>query len=221
MRTTVRFVIVTIMAIGLCSCGAARKVAADAPFRKDLVLFDPVSRIDVVGQQKQMERSETVSADAQNLLKDKLCTFDCGVEISSIYVPDQLEEAFAIQDDITALGQWYIESAGGDLKYITIPETVDRLIEESGHRYGLAIYSIGYSRTGGNYALEIVKSIGIGLLTGWVSAPYKNETHIYMMILDSETDKIIYNRHCYGEYDPLKEKHVEKALKRTFSDFTL
>ena len=207
------------MTLSLCSCGAARKVAADAPFRKDIVLFDPVSRIDIVGQPKLNDKSETISADAQNLLKDKLCTFDCGVEISSIYVPEDLEEAFAIQDDISALGQWYMESEGGDLNYITIPETIDWLIEESGHRYGLAIYSNGYTRTGGNYALEIAKSISLGILTGWVSAPYKNETHIYIMILDSETDKIIYNRHCYGEYDPLKEKHIEKALKRTFSDF--
>ena len=39
------------------------------------------------------------------------------------------------------------------------------------------------------------------------------------MILDSDTDRIVYNRHCFGEYNPLKDKHIEKALKRTFSDF--
>ena len=220
MRKIARLAIVPVIAAGLCSCGAARKVAEDAPYRKDVVLFDPVSRIDVIGQQKQRERSEIVSADAQNLLRDILCTFDSGVEISTIYVPEELEEAFELQDDIVALGQWYMETDGEDLNYITIPETLDRIIEESGHRYGLAVYSVGYSRTGGNYALEIAKSIGLGILTGWVSAPYKDETHIFLMILDSDTDRIIYNRHCFGEYNPLKEKHIQKALKRTFSDFT-
>ena len=219
MRTILKIAIAFAMAAGLSSCGAARKIAADAPFRKDIVLFDPVSRIDIVGRQNLKEKSETVSADAQNLLKDKLCTFDSGVEISSIYVPEKLEEAFAIQDDIMVLAQWYIETDGGDLKYITIPETIDRIIEESGHRYGMVVYSEGYSRTGGNYALEVVKTIGIGILTGWVSAPYKDETHLYLMILDSDTDRIVYNRHCFGEYNPLKDKHIEKALKRTFSDF--
>ena len=95
MRTIPRIAVVLLMTLSLCSCGAARKVAADAPFRKGIVLFDPVSRIDIVGQPKLNDKSETISADAQNLLKDKLCTFDCGVEISSIYVPEDLEEAFA------------------------------------------------------------------------------------------------------------------------------
>ena len=134
-------------------------------------------------------------------------------------VTEKLEEAFAIQEDIMTLAKWYIETDGGNLNYITIPETIDRFIEESGHRYGMVVYSEGYSRTGGNYALEVVKTIGIGILTGWVSAPYKDETHLYLMILDSDTDRIVYNRHCFGEYNPLKGKHIEKALKRTFSDF--
>ena len=219
MRTILKIAIALAMAAGLSSCGAARKIAADAPFRKDIVLFDPVSRIDIVGRQNLKEKSETFSADAQNLLKDKLCTFDSGVEISSIYVPEKLEEAFAIQEDIMTLAKWYIETDGGNLNYITIPETIDRFIEESGHRYGMVVYSEGYSRTGGNYALEVVKTIGIGILTGWVSAPYKDETHLYLMILDSDTDRIVYNRHCFGEYNPLKDKHIGKALKRTFSDF--
>ena len=220
MRTILKIAIALALTAGLSSCGAARKVAADAPFRKDIVLFDPVSRIDIVGRQNMKENYETISADSQSLLKEKLCTFDCGMEISSIYVPEKLEEAYAIQDDIITLAQWYIETDGGNLDYITIPETIDRIIEESGHRYGMVVYSNGYSRTGGNYALEVVKTIGIGILTGWVSAPYKDETHLYLMILDSDTDRIVYNRHCFGEYSPVNDKHIEKVLKRTFSDFT-
>lgn len=220
MRTILKIAVALTMTAGLCSCGATRKVAADAPFRKDIVMFDPVSRIDIVGKQNLKENSETVSADAQALLKDKLCTFDSGLEICSIYIPENLEEAFAIQNDIMDLAQWYIETEGYDLNYIDIPETIDSIIEESGLRYGMVVFSNGYSRTGGNYALEIAKTIGIGLLTGWVSAPYKDETHIYLMILDSATGKIVYNRHCFGEYNPLKEKHIDKVLKRTFRDFT-
>ena len=49
--------------------------------------------------------------------------------------------------------------------------------------------------------------------------PSMHSLNIYLMILDSDTDRIVYNRHCFGEYNPLKDKHIEKALKRTFSDF--
>lgn len=83
----------------------------------------------------------------------------------------------------------------------------------------MIIYSEGFSRTGGNYALEIAKTVGIGILTGYVTVPFKNSSSIYLMILDSKIDRIAYNRCTFGEYNPLSGKYVEKQFKRLFKDF--
>lgn len=206
----------------MTSCGTAGKLNDPAfigQLKHNIVLFDPVSRIEVIGKDNLNARSETASADAQNLLKEMVCTYDTGLEIDAIHVSEELQEAYEIQDDIVALGDWYINTDGCDLSYIEIPRTLDSIIEASGRRYGLVLYSEGFSRTGGNYALEIAKTVGLGLLTGYVSVPYKNSSAIYLMILDSKTDRIAYHRHTGGEYNPLSTKHIEKQFKRLFKDF--
>lgn len=206
----------------MTSCGTAGKLNDPAfigQLKHNIVLFDPVSRIEVIGKDNLNTRSETASADAQNLLKDMVCTYDTGLEIDAIHVSEDLKEAYEIQDDIVALGDWYINTEGYDLSYIDIPRTLDSIIEASGRRYGLVLYSEGFSRTGGNYALEIAKTVGLGLLTGYVSVPYKNSSVIYLLILDSKTDRIAYYRHTGGEYNPLSTKHIKKQFKRLFKDF--
>lgn len=206
----------------MTSCGTAGKLNDPAfigQLKHNIVLFDPVSRIEVIGKDNLNTRSETASADAQNLLKDMVCTYDTGLEIDAIHVSEDLKEAYEIQDDIVALGDWYINTEGYDLSYIDIPRTLDSIIEASGRRYGLVLYSEGFSRTGGNYALEIAKTVGLGLLTGYVSVPYKNSSAIYLLILDSKTDRIAYYRHTGGEYNPLSTKHIKKQFKRLFKDF--
>lgn len=207
----------------MASCGPSGKLADPAiigQMKHNIVLlFDPVSRIEVIGKDNLNAKSETASAEAQNLLKEKICTYDTGLGIDALHVSEDLKEAYAIQDDIIALADWYINTNGEDLSYIEIPPTIDSIIESSGRRYGMIIYSEGFSRTGGNYALEIAKTVGIGILTGYVTVPFKNSSSIYLMILDSKTDRIAYNRCTFGEYNPLSGKHVEKQFKRLFKDF--
>lgn len=206
----------------MASCGPSGKLADPAiigQMKHNIVLFDPVSRIEVIGKDNLNAKSETASAEAQNLLKEKICTYDTGLGIDALHVSEDLKEAYAVQDDIIALADWYINTNGEDLSYIEIPPTIDSIIESSGRRYGMIIYSEGFSRTGCNYALEIAKTVGIGILTGYVTVPFKNSSSIYLMILDSKTDRIAYNRCTFGEYNPLSGKHVEKQFKRLFKDF--
>lgn len=206
----------------IASCGPSGKLADPAiigQMKHNIVLFDPVSRIEVIGKDNLNANSETASAEAQNPLKEKICTYDTGLGIDALHVSEDLKEAYAIQDDIIALADWYINTNGEDLSYIEIPPTIDSIIESSGRRYGMIIYSEGFSRTGGNYALEIAKTVGIGILTGYVTVPFKNSSSIYLMILDSKTDRIAFNRCTFGEYNPLSGKHIEKQFKRLFKDF--
>lgn len=93
----------------MTSCGTAGKLNDPAfigQLKHNIVLFDPVSRIEVIGKDNLNTRSETASADAQNLLKDMVCTYDTGLEIDAIHVSEDLKEAYEIQDDIVALGDW-------------------------------------------------------------------------------------------------------------------
>ena len=92
----------------------------------------------------------------------------------------------------------------------------------TGNRYGMAVYSYGFSRTGGNYAAQIANGVGLAILTlGSVyTVPYKDKSNIHIFIIDTEQDCIAWHNHdISADYNPLKQKHLEKQFKRIFRKF--
>ena len=86
----------------------------------------------------------------------------------------------------------------------------------------MVLYCYGFSRTGGNYATQVAKSVGIALLTlGSVyTVPYKDKSNLHLFLIDSEKDQIAYQIHSIApDYNPLKPKHVEKQFKYLFKEF--
>lgn len=190
---------------------------------RDIMLFEPVSKIEIIGKGEMTVTDTTAGIASQNLLIEKLQTFDTGLNINAVYKPESNRETETIRKEVENLYAQYLYSREYDEEVIyTVPENLDRILEKTGNRYGMAVYCYGFSRTGGNYAGQVAKSLGIALLTfgSYYTIPFKDKSNIHIFLIDSEQDKVAYYNHCIGpDYNPLKPKHIEKQFKKLFTDF--
>lgn len=215
------------IATGACmsSCGPARHLSNgyQTDEIRDVMLFDPVSKIEIIGKGGITVTDTTACIASQELLLETLKTYDSGLNIKAVHRPESNRETEKIRKEIENLYARHLNASeeDGAITY-PIPENIDRILEKSGHRYGMVLYCYGFSRTGGNYATQVAKSVGIALLTlGSVyTVPYKDKSNLHLFLIDSEKDQIAYQIHSIApDYNPLKPKHVEKQFKYLFKEF--
>ena len=237
MKKLTLILVAAIAAASLSSCGTAGHLASgyDTEEMRNVMLFEPVSKIETIGKGNISVTNDTACLASQELLLQTLMTYDTGMNISSTYTSGEDEE---IRKGIEYLYAQYLNTGYGHDNPVSdtvfrvepvtacmsfvVPESLDSIIEKSGNRYGMAVYSYGFSRTGGNYAAEIAKGVGLAILTlGTVyTVPYKDKSYIHVFIIDSEQNRIAWHNNIIGaDYNPLKPKHIEKQIKRLFKPF--
>ena len=133
----------------------------------------------------------------------------------------------------------------GRLDRVRVPNDLRRAIEDSGHRYGVVIYTSGYirSREAIRYE-ERQEAIGdaIGAFIDALSKKNKDDdkkkssstttyhstenktpydSRLYCVVIDAERDEIIHYIHPlpFFEKDPLDGRDVEQMLSRLLRDF--
>ena len=212
-------------AASLSSCGTTGYLATgyDADAIKDVVLLEPVSKIETVGKGEIAVTNDTACAASQDLLLQIIKEYESGPNVTSVYTPDGEEEAESIRKGIESLYSQllHLQESFRTASFM-VPESLDEIIERTGNRYGMAVYSYGFSRTGGNYAAQIAKGVGLAILTlGSVyMVPYKDRSNIHIFIIDSEQNCVAWHNHDIGADDnPLKQKHIERQFKRIFRKF--
>lgn len=226
MRKLIILLAAAIGAVSLSSCGTAGYLASgyNVDAIKDVILFEPVSKIETIGKGEITVTNDTACVASQDLLLQTIKEYESGLNILSVYVPAGEEEAGIVREGVESLYSQLLHSQGGTFKTASfvVPPSLDEIIERTGNRYGMAVYSYGFSRTGGNYAAQIAKGVGLAILTlGSVyTVPYKDKSNIHIFIIDSEQDCVAWHNHDIGaDYNPLKQKHIEKQFKRIFRKF--
>lgn len=224
MRKLIILLATVIGAVSLSSCGTAGYLASgyNVDAIKDVILFEPVSKIETIGKGEITVTNDTASVASKDLLLQTVKEYDSGININSVYEPEGDEEI--VRKGVESLYSQLLHSQGGTFKTASfvVPQSLDEIIERTGNRYGMAVYSYGFSRTGGNYAAQIAKGLGLAILTlGSVyTVPYKDKSNIHIFIIDSEQDCVAWHNHDIGaDYNPLKKKHIEKQIKRIFRKF--
>lgn len=226
MRKLIILLTTAIGAISLSSCGTTGYLTSgynDVDAIKDVVLFEPVSKIETIGKGEITVTNDTACVASQDLLLQTVKECDSGLNILSVYVPSGEEEAEIVRKGVESLYSQLLHSQGSfSTASFVVPESLDEIIERTDNRYGMAVYSYGFSRTGGNYAAQIAKGVGLAILTlGSVyTVPYKDKSNIHIFIIDSEHNCVAWHNHDIGaDYNPLKQKHLEKQFKRIFRKF--
>ena len=109
-----------------------------------------------------------------------------------------------------------------------IPELLDRVLEEEGHRYGLLVFAEGMTRDKKGYTKDAIKGAFITLATAilslgtavMVTTPEMYSSRVYAAVLDSETDQVVFfNVRNPEETHPLRPDPVRKQLTKLLKDF--
>ena len=186
MRKLIILLATVIGAVSLSSCGTAGYLASgyNVDAIKDVILFEPVSKIETIGKGEITVTNDTASLASKDLLLQTVKEYDSGININSVYEPEGDEEI--VRKGVESLYSQLLHSQGGTFKTASfvVPQSLDEIIERTGNRYGMAVYSYGFSRTGGNYAAQIAKGLGLAILTlGSVyTVPYKDKSNIHIFI---------------------------------------
>ena len=211
------------VALAVSSCGTARYYAGFTPASagRDMALLGPVSGIFYLDEKNTESFSDSLSLESEELIADMLSQIDAPVSDRIKLDEGCQEEAAAFMDYLKN----YNPKKAGDLP---IPILLDNLLEAEGQRYGLIILSQGMTRDRKGYVKEAVKGAVMGIATailslGMVSvysAPIRNVSHIYVAIIDSEEDRLVfYNKSTPQESDPFKPESVRRQLAKVLKDF--
>ncbi|MBR5063837.1 MAG: hypothetical protein IKX05_03885 [Bacteroidales bacterium] len=96
-----------------------------------------------------------------------------------------------------------------------IPDSINEIIKSSGHRYGMAIVSGGFTRSRKNYTREVVRDVAVAILSlgSVIPVSYKNMFDSAVIIFDSQTESVVYFRQLDpANFDPLNQVRVYNYL---------
>ena len=211
------------LVLTLSSCGAARYYAGFTPgaAKEGMVVLGPSSVQYYIDKQNKEAYDDSLSTASESLIATIVEELNLPVTQRVQLDSVQKEEAIAFMRFITAQDK----ELRGDYP---IPDLFDELLESKGERYGLLIYADGMSRDTKGFAKEVAKGVLLGVATAVLTmgamsvygTPVSSVSHIYVAILDSETDRVVfYNSSVPQESHPLKHNSVRMQLEDIFKDF--
>ena len=211
------------LVLTLSSCGAARYYAGFTPgaAKEGMVVLGPSSVQYYIDKQNKEAYDDSLSTASESLIATIVEELNLPVTQRVQLDSVQKEEAIAFMRFITAQDK----ELRGDYP---IPDLFDELLESKGERYGLLIYADGMSRDTKGFAKEVAKGVLLGVATAVLTmgamsvygTPVSSVSHIYVAILDSETDRVVfYNSSVPQESHPLKHNPVRMQLEDIFKDF--
>jgi hypothetical protein len=211
------------LVLTLSSCGAARYYAGFTPgaAKEGMVVLGPSSVQYYIDKQNKEAYDDSLSTASESLIATIVEELNLPVTQRVQLDSVQKEEAIAFMRFITAQDK----ELRGDYP---IPDLFDELLESKGERYGLLIYADGMTRDTKGFAKEVAKGVLLGVATAVLTmgamsvygTPVSSVSHIYVAILDSETDRVVfYNSSVPQESHPLKHNPVRMQLEDIFKDF--
>jgi hypothetical protein len=228
--------IVAVMAVALMmleSCGPARYTQRGTNLAsvQEFAFIEPYSYMIVYGDDGKGYYNESNSRQATQLITSI-------VESERYPFSDVIPADY--EDDNSDIRKWvtnFDENTPSRADRLRVPKSLKTLVKNSGNRYGIVIYSFGYTQTVAGYQREklekaaskvVDKAIesltGISGLTNpsrnyYVSDPYGNI--MYCAVVDVEEDRVVnFVREVptFGSH-PLESQYVSELLHKLLKDF--
>ena len=230
---TAKTLLVSLALLALTACGASRHTASDVNLStiREYAFIQPYSFIVCYGDDGKGVYDEGDSKKATTLITNIINSerFPFSDMIRADYAGANVD----IQNWFRALEDVDPEKAGR----LRVPKSLRKLIDDSGLRYGIVIYSYGYTRTKAGYQREKVEKAAekvidkaVESLTGIrgitnpaqnysVGDPYGNV--MYCAVIDGETDRVV---HFVKEVPtfashPTENSYVSELLHKLLKEF--
>lgn len=210
----------SIMLVGLFASCTANRGFVSSLTRADIrqvQQFEPLNYVGIIEKGNNITYNDSLT-DVANALFEKELSRSKAIPVKgNIVIEDSLVNQ-RVQNEIYMLMN-YVEN-NVRTRDLSIPPTIDSILEARNERFGLLAYNWGFTRTGGNYAGQIGKGVLIGVLTlgTMYTVPYKDMSRCGLIIVDSKYNNLAYVATANRESNPLKaetyRKQMEDLLKK-------
>lgn len=220
MKKLLFFGIILIVISSACSSKKIKSTGPNPSEISDLRIFKPVSFIEGINKGNQAELSDSLSFLSSVLWVDVLKQNNHRLPIGNeIKLDDPYYSAEVEQQTIQFFDQLIMAK---NIEDVEVPPLLIATLDDEKSRFGLLTIHSGFTRRKGNYGGQVVKAIGIGILTmGMYSQlPTKSNSSIFVAIIDSSTSKpIFFKRSIMSDKEPLDPKVLNKQLNQLFKRY--
>lgn len=217
MRTFIRGFVILAAVATIYSCASMRYVSdVEAAQARPMTLIKPLSHMEYIQSNGDIVNDIPSSDEASQLLASLVQVHF--PEISSVIDTHDVKDEEGINYCLRALAGVNVKS----LKSSTLPDSIKDLIMDDGGRYGVLVYSEGFTRDKNNYRKAVVGNVLLGIVTAIISfgavsmygVPILHESNVYLMVVDAKEDRVIYyDKSTPQEANPLDSKSVSRQLK--------
>ncbi|MCL2562089.1 MAG: hypothetical protein FWE10_07230 [Rikenellaceae bacterium] len=187
-----------------------------------LALFEPITEIFLIERGNRAEFNDSLSWESAKMV--------AALIREAPRMPMIVETRYTENDEIREIIEYELIEYIAELETLApkkrhtlpVPVTVVEALRLDGHRYGMAVVANGFSRVRGNYTNQVLKGIGITILTGGIYSPQPIKAHsnVACIIVDAETESLVfYNRHFMRDGEPLKADVMSRQLNKIFKKY--
>ncbi len=186
-----------------------------------MLKIEPISHISLVEKGDEPAYNDSISKSTEIILNESLAGLGEKLHLcpEEQKTADSLERK-ALKKEIDLL---ILSVEQNKKKKITTPITplIDSILTANNKRFGLVITQQGFTRSKRNYRGQIAKGLGIGILTlgMFYTVPYKANSMIYALIVDSKDKNVTFcNRSFILDQEPTKRENIDKQLRKIFEN---
>lgn len=212
-----------LLVVVLTSCTTNKMLTSSVPPEEvnDIQYFDPISFLSLIENGNKSILNDSLSNVAKNKFLEALTSVENIPLAGYVSISDPvLKERLNKEIEFLCVAA----SKQKKIDYLSIPQTLDSLLESNGKRFGLIAMTSGFTRGKGNYAEELTKGIALGIVTLGMAyyTPVKATSSVYIMIVDAQENDITFFRGSYiSDSDPLNKKTLQKQIRKIFDDYFL
>ena len=204
-----------LLAVSLAAISCANVYEASSPLKEpvnDILLLEPVSVIEYLTDEEMVVIDDDMSRESSEIVASAIMAQPgfWHVTDDAVLMGDATQDLIGFYNIIRPLRKKLVPT-------LSIPESISEIIKASGHRYGMAIVSGGFTRSRKNYTREIVRDVALAVLSlgSFIPVSYKNMFDSAVIIFDSKTDSVVYFRQLDPmSIDPLNQPRVWNYLPR-------
>lgn|SRR5690554_2213099 len=223
MRTSLNYLLglLTTCLVFSCSTSKIMKSELDPNAIQELQVFHPISKIYHINKGNIMDLSDSLSRFSRILLLDIILA-DENLPVGQEVLAEDRYEQELLDEEVEAFFVKINNTKKKELSQLTVPPMVSHLLRENNKRFGLLTATTGFNRRKGNYGGQVLKSIGIGILTMgfYYPVPIKAHSYVGAIIVDNESNEVAFFRISQvPEIDPMNKSKLSRQLELIFKGY--
>ncbi|MBR5963486.1 MAG: hypothetical protein IK000_04980 [Bacteroidaceae bacterium] len=228
MKKTSTLLTIILLVASLSSCSVTRytsQTLRETPVN-DIPVIEPYSSIYQLSLRDNEELSDSLTNVAHEHLLDILEAANSFPTGSVLYMQDA-----DFYQEIGYEGAQLFDRCYGNKKKnieaLSLPESLREFMHDNNLPYVMLIFQDGFTRTSGDYALEVGAAVAEAILTtvlslGTITAysvPLKDNLNYRVLIADAEANRVAYFNRVSVERNPTSRSNNFYMMERAFSRY--